>query len=159
DIALLRQVHPSLPAMKVNAALACILAGAALAVRHRAQLRRGLARGPSAGVSLIRAPPLFQALPRRDRALDQLLFPDEADPTMPGRMSPATAFNFLLIGLALALLDARVRPAQWMALGAGLLSLLALLGNIYGVRSMFDVGEYEAMALHPAVTLVLCCGS
>jgi PAS domain S-box-containing protein len=159
DVAILRQVHPSLPAMKVNAALACILAGAALTFRNRGGPRRWPAGVLATGVSLIGGLTLLEAIPGLDLGIDELLFSDETDPTAPGRMSPATAVSFVLVGLAIALMDARAGVAQWLALGGGLLALLGLLASLYGTRSLFDVGEYEAMALHPAATLVLCCGS
>jgi len=81
------------------------------------------------------------------------------DVLAPGRMSPVTAITFVCIGGALGLLDVRFRkihfPAEWLALAAAALSVLALLGSLYGVAYL-EIGSYEAMALHPAAALVIC---
>ncbi|MEO8844081.1 MAG: ATP-binding protein [Kofleriaceae bacterium] len=154
DIAVLRNVHPSLPAMKANAALAFVLAGAALAVRQG-----WLSRVLSAVVSLIGVLTLVEVIPDIDLGIDELLFSDDADISAPGRMSPVTAITLVLIGGALGLIDVRFRkvhfPAEWFALAATAFSVVALLGSLYGVAYL-EIGSYEAMAVHPAVTLVIC---
>ncbi|HEV7556116.1 MAG TPA: hypothetical protein VGO00_11700, partial [Kofleriaceae bacterium] len=55
DVAGLRQIHPALGAMKVNAAIAFLLAGIALALYHRGDTRRTVSRALSGGVSVIGA--------------------------------------------------------------------------------------------------------
>ena len=66
----------------------------------------------------------------------------------PNRMAPNTAAAFVLVGLALALLDVRtrrgVRPAQFLALAVGLIALLALIGYAYSAVSL--IGR---RAVHP----------
>ena len=74
-----------------------------------------------------------------------------------------TALSLLLIGTALALLDVnlrrRYRPSEWLALAAGLIALLALVGYAYGVRPLFGVGWFNPMALNTAVACgALCVG-
>lgn len=79
----------------------------------------------------------------------------------PGRMAPNTALNFLLIGMALLLLDVETRrghrPAQFLILTEGLVSLLAVLGYAYGVTTFYGIATYTKMAVHTAVTFLLVC--
>ena len=60
-------------------------------------------------------------------------------------MAPVTALNFLLLGSALLVLDFEslrgFRPAQGLALLAGLSSLLALVGYAYGVDAIRSSGR------------------
>ena len=62
-------------------------------------------------------------------------------PHLPGRAAPMTALCFCLIGLALRLLDAEtdrgLRPAQFLALAAGGLASLTLLGYLYKEGKLF----------------------
>ena len=71
------------------------------------------------------------------------------------QIAPNTALNLFLVGTALALLDVnlcrRRRPSEWLALAAGLIALLALVGYAYGVRPLFGVGWFNPMALNTAV--------
>ena len=78
----------------------------------------------------------------------------------PNRMSPNTAAAFVLVGLALMLLDARtrrrgVRPAQLLALAAGLIALLALIGYAYSAASLIGVKQFIPMALNTAIAFAI----
>jgi two-component system, sensor histidine kinase and response regulator len=79
------------------------------------------------------------------------------------QIAPNTALDLFLIGTALALLDVnlrrRHRPSEWLALTAGLIALLALVGYAFGVRPFFGVGWFNPMALNTALACaVLCVG-
>ncbi|HEV7555641.1 MAG TPA: ATP-binding protein, partial [Kofleriaceae bacterium] len=130
---------------------------------HRGDARRTVSRALSGGVSVIGALTLVEYMPGADLGIDELLFTDLEDAVDPGRMSPTTAGSFLALGLSLVLIMGRPRAghmvAEWLALGAGLVSMLALLGNVYGVRALYAVGDYEEVALHPAVTMFVCSGA
>ncbi|HKD37835.1 MAG TPA: histidine kinase dimerization/phospho-acceptor domain-containing protein, partial [Pirellulales bacterium] len=70
------------------------------------------------------------------------------------QIAPNTALTLLLLGVALAMLDVNLwsgrRPSEWMALVAGLVALLALVGYAYGVKPLFGVGWLNPMALNTA---------
>ncbi len=90
--------------------------------------------------------------------VDQWLFPAklDADPSQPpNRIAPNTASGFLLIGLALLLLDRESRrghrPAQFLTLSAGLIGLLAVTGYAYRVLVFTRVPSYIPMALNTAL--------
>jgi len=138
DITALKSVLPGLATMKPNTALAFILAGVALwlSLASETQPRfRRVAQVCAVVVALIGLLTLSQDFFGWNLGLDQLLFKESvgsAGTPHPGRMSAATAFNLLLIGCALLLLDVRSRtswlPAQSFALLAGLIASLALIG-------------------------------
>lgn len=97
-----------------------------------------------------------------DISVDRLLFTNRLDDDVtgqPNRMAPNTALAFLLTGAALGSLDLRTKqgyfPAQFLAIGAAMASLLALIGYVYGTRSFYGVGAYIPMALHTAFTFLL----
>ena len=73
-------------------------------------------------------------------------------------MAPNTAFNFVLIGCALLLIDTRSRkghrPAEFLGTISAVSALLALLGYAYRVPSFYGVGSLLPMTLHTAVAFV-----
>jgi len=75
------------------------------------------------------------------------------------RMAPNTAGAFLIMGLALMLLDARSRarfaPAQLLAAAITVLGFLCLVGYAFRARSMYGVGPHIPMALNTALSFEL----
>gem|GEM_PF-1127682 len=165
DIPVLKSIHPSLVTMKANTATAFLLSGLALwllQVERMNERSRRIARLCAATVVLVGLLTLGEYLFNRNFGIDQLLFvePEGAVATStPGRMSPNTALNFLLLGLALILVDTETRagnwPAQFLALGALMVSFLALLGYVYGVKALYGFASYTKMALHTVLIFVL----
>lgn len=96
--------------------------------------------------------------------LDQWMFRSklDIDAVRKNRMSPTTALNFFLLGLALLLVNAETRrgrrPTEWLALLVSLFAMLALIGYCYGVRSLTGLAEYIPMALHTAFCFVVLAG-
>ena len=75
----------------------------------------------------------------------------------PGLIAPITAVNFLLLGLALSLLDnsfswksQRYYPAQYLAILTAILSMVGILDFVLG-----SPVSYTRIALQTAVTLLL----
>lgn len=86
-------------------------------------------------VALVGLLTLGEYLSGRDFGIDQLLVreaPGAIGTSSPVRMAPYIALNFLLLGIALLLLDAETRfghrPIQFLALTAAVISWLALVG-------------------------------
>ncbi len=73
----------------------------------------------------------------------------------PGRMSPSSALNFILIGMAIMFLDmerpAGYIPAQYIILMVGVNSFLSIIGYLFGIVSLFTVGLYKPVAFHSAI--------
>ena len=92
-----------------------------------------------------------------DGGPDQLLFRAKLDREAArtghaNRMAPNTAAALLLVGLALLLLDVRVRrglwPAQFLALAAAVIALLAVVGYAYSAVALAGVEQFIPMALN-----------
>ncbi|HJS66573.1 MAG TPA: response regulator, partial [Nitrospiraceae bacterium] len=164
----LKSVLPSLTTMKANTALAFTLAGVSLWILQReqtSQSTRRIGQACAAVVALVAMLTLSEYVLDWDLGLDQLLVKEPSGTigtSHPGRMSPATGLNFFLIGCALLLLKTNrgIVPAQYLVLSAGVGSLIALVGYVYGVKSLYSISSaYTSMALHTALTfLVLCFG-
>ena len=167
-ISFFKSLSPNLASMKANTALAFVLAGAALwllqpgsegAARAR---RRAWALVLAALVTLIGALTLGEYLPGWNLGIDQLLFKDDPGAIgvfSPGRMAPNTAISLVLVGCALLLLDSETirghRPAEFFAVIAGFISLLALIGYAYDIQSLFQFTPYSSMALHTVLTFIV----
>jgi PAS domain S-box-containing protein len=161
DIPSLTSVRPGLVTMKVNTALCFILSGAALCLLAGEQTfrwRLGLARFCAAIVAVCAGLTLSQDLAGVDLGID-LWLAQEYLPTTgagsPGRMAPATAFSFILTGLALLLssaASARLRGAsQPPAIIVGAIALVALVGYAYDAPALYRLAPYSSMALHTAL--------
>jgi PAS domain S-box-containing protein len=164
DVAVLKSLVPGLTAMNPGGtALAFLLAGVSLwaqAAPSAAQGRRAVGIACAFGVLLIGLVRVGDYFAGWDGGPDQLLFwaaleREAARAGLPNRMSPNTAAAFVLVGLALMLLDARTRrrgfqPAQLLALAAGLIALLALIGYANSAASLIGVKQFIPMALTTA---------
>lgn len=117
----LKSVLPGLVTTKANTALCFVLAGLSLYMLQRPSPPAPLPQageggrpngwGPRVGyacaaaVALLGLLTLVEYLFGRDLGIDQMLFRDAGSTAgAPGRMSPATALNFFMIGTALPLL-------------------------------------------------------
>jgi PAS domain S-box-containing protein len=163
DIPWLKSVLPGFVAMKANTALALILAGASLAIRgtgeHSTRIRV-LSMACAATVAMLGMATISQYLFSVDLGIDQLLFREAAGTVgtlSPGRMAPTSAADFVLLGGALLLTGFRrtILAAQLLALLAGLIGLLTLVGYLYGAQNLHGIGHYAQMAVLTAATFVI----
>jgi PAS domain S-box-containing protein len=163
DLPALTSILPGMATMKANSALAFILCAIALwslQNRQTKQQARLLANACAAAVLLIAVLTLGEYISNRDFGIDQLLFQDHALPTgtsFPGRMSPVTALNFLLLSCTLLLIDNSWSswPNQSLTLTALIIASVAVIGYIYGVSSLYKIGAFASMALHTAITFII----
>ena len=164
DVRWLMTVLPGVVAMKPNTAAAFCLTGLSLFWLARSPAKPGgqaKKLGPllAATAAAIGAVSLVEYGTRHTFGLDELLFKDVVVSSAPGRMAPITAFNFVCVGVALVLLHVRQGTlwAHALAGGAAFTSLLAILGDAYGVTSLYQAGSIMAVALHTAVGFLLLC--
>jgi len=150
----LKTVVPSGYPMRANAAACFTLCGAALWLIGRES--RGAARGIGQACAvlavLIGLATLAEQVFGIDLGIDQLLFLEVPGFQIPhpGRMPLPASVNFVLLGCALILLDAETRrgwrPAQLLALPAGLIAFLVTFDHVLGLK-----GPATGMALHGAL--------
>ena len=156
----LTNVLPHWAPMKPNTALGFLFAGLALWWLRTAPpggRRHGAGLMCAGGVALLGLLNLTQWLGGWDFGFDNLLF-SEAPGADGGpsslRMSPATAFCFLLAGLALSTLNiggrAGRRPTEMLVFPLLAVAYVALLGYLYGVESLHAVAPYACVAVHTA---------
>jgi len=143
--------------MKSNTALLFVLCGISLWMQVRGRTLR-IAQTFSYIIAIIGLMTLGEYLLNTNFGIDQLLFHDAAAVGLhPGRMAPSTAIAFLFVGLDLLLLDRAQKnlfhPALIIFVFA--ISGLAVIGYLYGVSSLYQIGADISMALHTALTLVL----
>ncbi len=165
DLPALKSISPGWATMKVNTALGFVCAGMALCMRtdeRFSSFRKTWGQIFAASVFLIGATTLAEYALSVDFGIDQLFLKqpmDEAGNSTAGRMSMATSINFSLSGLALLSLNwvtlNGARPAFLLILLSGLTGLLALIGYLYGVESLYAVSPFSSMAAHTALGFLL----
>ncbi|MFZ5520939.1 MAG: response regulator [Pseudomonadota bacterium] len=158
----LRALHTDWVSMKPNSALCLMLAALALlsAASGRARPAGGLA---VALLGIVAGGTGLQYLLGRDLGIDQLLVQDRmGDTVYPGRMAELTAFNFLLMALALALrlaLPARPsRAARAAALAARSLHAHELVEGLHADTAQ-DRLRRRMLAAIQALALFIGSGS
>ena len=162
DLPLLKTIAPDFPSMKANTAISFVLAGGALYALSARQIDQHLhlaARAAAFLVALTAVLTLSEYLYGWEMGIDQFLF-TEAPPAgalHPGRMAPAGALIFFLVGVSLLVLDVkRCYPvAQVLTLLGALVALTALIGYAYGVESLYGIGSTNGMALHSSICFLL----
>ncbi|MCM2369090.1 response regulator [Aporhodopirellula aestuarii] len=163
DVETLKTVVPGLVAMNPGGtALGFLLGGAALWVLREpiTPSRQRLGIGLAGLVVLLALVRLAGYLWQFDHGPDRWLFSAKLESyAIPNRMAPNTAASFLLTGLALMTLNLKFaqicRPAEWLALGSALVSLLAIIGYAYSSVSLIGVKSYIPMALNTAICFAM----
>ena len=162
----LASVFPAAGAMKANAAFCFILAGASLRLMQTGPdtpRTRLVVQGYAWAVSVVGLLTLSEHLLGWNLHIDQLLVRETQGvvaTTVPGRMAPAEAGTFLLLGVALLLLGDPSpqwrRSSQGLTLTAALISWEALLGHAYGV-ALYAIPAYRftRVGAHTALAFTL----
>lgn len=166
DIVILKSVFPGLVTMKANTALAFVLLGISLWLLQLEQVEqraRRIAHACATIAALIGLVTLVEYLFGLDLGVDQLLFRDfpiAAGTSFPGRMSLPTALNFLLLGLALLLLDVESgrgrRSSELLAIITTMVGLLAAIGYAYRAEELYSQHfySYAGMSIHTAAAFL-----
>ncbi|MEO8379373.1 MAG: PAS domain S-box protein [Acidobacteriota bacterium] len=169
DVAVLKSIVPGLVTMKANTAVCFILCGLAMILlregREGAGPRRlaAILTGTMLTLAVLSLAEYFLG---RNLGIDQMLFRESqvaGIPAAPGRMAPATAAGFTLMGVALMLLlkqgsSRAVAASQGLAVLGGFNALLAIGGTLYRAPALVDVsirGVRAAMAVSSGVAFGL----
>ena len=166
-ITVLKSLIPGQPVIKFNAAVCLTLLGLSLWLLresdHRLVLKARKLWGQSmaAFTAIVGLLSFTEHLTGWNLGIDQLLFREPAADAFysarPGLIAPITAADFLLLGLALLLLDRgiswrsrRYWPAEYFASLTAILAIVGLLDFILGSSV-----SYTHLALQTAFTLLL----
>jgi PAS domain S-box-containing protein len=169
-IEILKTVLPGLVAIKANTAICLVLIGLSLWLQRSQhpgppRLAGWIARTIAAIVSGVGLLSFLEYLGGWDFGIDQLLFVQTAEAAIgsvrPGLMSPVTALNLVLLGLALVLLDWTTRrqtwPSQYLAFVAGISSVFTLLDFIVNPRAFHaHIALLSVVALCASSLALLC---
>lgn len=170
-VELLKSVVPGRPVIKMNAAVCLILLGVSFWLLRKRDLPHYLqiaGRVIAIIVALAGFVVSTEYVLGRSLGIDELLFREPAADVFfsrrPGLIAPITAFDFLLLGLALVLLDRPISfrsrtlwPSQYLASCTALLALLGVLDNVLGAQISYTrVATQTAAALLVLSLAVLC---
>jgi diguanylate cyclase (GGDEF)-like protein len=165
DIPQLTRLLPGFAFMKINTACSLLVASIALWLLHMHQQGSVWFRvGRCLAVPLVvlGGLTLSEHLFGLELGIDQHI-PSAAQLSAQsahwGRVSPASSFIMMLLGLALLMLKAR-RPnfaacAHWLVVPPLFVSALAVVGYAYGATSLYAVTPYASMAVHTAASFLL----
>src|SRR5215510_13376987 len=163
NLPILRSILPGQPQMVPHTAVAFVLASLSLAslLNKRKTERFSVTSGVCAlAVIMIAIITIGEYAARLDFGFDRLLFSRQLqaiDRSFPGRPSPHTAIDLLLVGCALLLSQSNgisYRVAQGLALATAMIASLALIGYIYDVTFLYSISSETGMALHTALIFI-----
>src|ERR1700744_3576935 len=143
--------------MKLNTALAFLLAGASLhlLLRPRSMVARRTAIALACAAAAIGAATLGEYVFGWQLGIDQFLIPDNANAynPLPGRMSPVSAVAFVITGIALtSLARAALRGVTVLAASALLVvSCVSLLGYLWHAGEVITDRWVPPVALNTAL--------
>lgn len=163
DITILKCVVPGFPEMKPNTAFSFLLGGAGILTiaRGRGHLRDEYLRVFCGGLILvIGGLTLIQYLAQVSVGIDTLLFsaPETSESAFPARMSPHTAFNFIVLGASVISFGSNPRlrkVSEFLALLLSVTTLASVIGLLYGAEALSG-SRYVGMALHTAALFFAC---
>lgn len=149
------KIDPSFVSMQYNTALGFLLSG--IGFLSIAFVRPLPAMACGVIITLTGLLTLSEYVFSIDFGIDQLLIKDYINiwSPFPGRMAPNAALNFVLVGLSLMFMSKARFRHRAMILGlAGsvisVLSVVALLGYLTGIKAAYVWGPFIGMALHTA---------
>jgi diguanylate cyclase (GGDEF)-like protein len=154
----LTSVVPGLVSMKANTAICFLLLSGALYAAAGCRGSRWQGWLAVAG-AVLASLTLFEYISGTSLGIDEALFRDTGLSPHPGRMSPITAANFVL--LASALLVPSFKRSDYLkealALLLALSATFAIVGYVYGVPALYGAvsSSSTAMALHTGVSFLL----
>lgn len=160
DVQILKSLIPGFPTTKPLTAFGFILSGLSLYWLNSSYdklLFKELAQGLAIIISLIGFLIIWEYLFNQSLWIDHLFFKaqviKEAN-LFPGRPSPITGVNFLILGLSLLFLKIDTPfhhfPSQWMALLVWIIALVGLMGYAYNVQTLYKISNYTNLSLPAA---------
>lgn len=165
DIQILKSLIPDFPTTKPLTAFGFILSGISLYWLNHSYnqlLFKRLAQGLAIIISLIGFLIIWEYLFNQNLGIDHLLFKAQVikEPNQfPGRPSPITGVNFLILGMSLLLLKIETPfnlfPSQLLALLVWAIALMGLMGYAYNVQTLYKISNYNNLSLPAAIAFFL----
>jgi signal transduction histidine kinase len=159
DLERLGGAIPAWTLMQPNSALCFILAGAALWLRVVASptpWQRYLAQGGASVAALLGLLTLGEHASSVDLGIDRwLVVNTSATASRAEQMTPTTSLYFLLIGLALWLVNGRPRLAQALALWAMVFPLVVLMAYPYSTEAASRFAFFTEVVVNTSLTFLL----
>ena len=161
----IKSILPGFPQMKPNTAVAFVIAGVGLflsAKFDRKMWHRIAAAACGTFVFLLAMATLGEYLAGSNFGLDTILIGTSnysPGDQFPGRMSPHSAINFALLGLAVITLHGSGFLHKISEFFAGIITattFAAILGHLYGAEELYGISNYNGMALHTATLFLIC---
>lgn len=143
----LNRIHPALGGMGPHAAICMVFAGSAALLSNDARARAARL----AAVILAAAVVVIAGLTlagMADASIGRVL---------PGRMPTASAQTFLLLGVALLLVDVQLgrwRPSEFLSAAAAFIAILALVAYAFGNVSVLSTVKTRPLAFHTVFLLL-----
>ena len=156
NVVTLKQVSPGMAAMNPVTAIMFIALGMCFFyLKSRPKTARALA----AFVLVVSGSKLLDIFAGTHCHIDQLLFNSQLSAlatTIPCRVAPLTAINFTLFAIAVFLVESSRLRVVWAAhclgLIAGFLSILVLMGYLYGIGPSPQLKWFSPTSLHTVLT-------
>ncbi len=167
DIGILKSIFPGLVTMKANTAACLMFGGIALVLLSSTRIgrsRRFCVVILALLMMLLGALTLGEYFLGYNFHIDELLFRDavtSVGTSQSGRMSPSSAFSFILVGIGLLVASQPVLPRSRIALLSALAATVsvigaaATLGQISNALFDFHLWNYFGMAVHTAAGFFL----
>ena len=163
EVVYLKRIVSSLPIIAPNTAFSFFLGGIVLflianqKVGEKKYLRL-ISYIFSSFIALVGFFTLLEYLFGINLGIDRMLFAAaQGEATV--RMSPQSAFNFLMVGVSLLFIAGqekeKVKVGQVIILLAGAVSLISLFGFIYNISSFYTIASFKGMAVHTAVAFIM----
>jgi signal transduction histidine kinase len=163
DLMFFKRIVPSLPIIAPNTALSFFLGGIVLLLvvspkmGEKSHLKI-ISYIFSSFIALIGFFTLLEYLFGINLGIDRLLFAGAQGKTAV-RMSPQSAFNFLMVSVSFLFVAGqekeKIKIGQIIILLAGVVSLISLFGFIYNISSFYTITPFKGMAAHTAVAFVI----
>ncbi|HEY0793280.1 MAG TPA: ATP-binding protein [Chthoniobacterales bacterium] len=166
NIAVFTTMLPGLANMKPNSAVCFMGLGIALWLsqkplsgsRKTVATRQLIAQGCASLTVLVGLVTLGEHAWKFNAGIDAIFFRQRLlalHVPYPGRVSHVTALEFVMLGLALVLVNGRSargwRLSQYCALFATFIGLMALIGYAYGAEAFYRISDVSAVALSAAL--------
>jgi signal transduction histidine kinase len=157
DVEIFKRVAPSFPVIAPNTAFFFILIGAFVfflgIAKEDGRPLRMIVGVFSIFIAFLGVATLVEYIFKLNFGIDGILFSQKMGANII-RMSPQSALNFFLVGLAIFLYSRRGKKSvlwgQIAIVAAGVTALISLFGFIYGVSGLYTIAPYKGMAAHTA---------